>query len=356
MAVLLGTIFVGISLLAAAFGIVPSETETLISQVGRAVYGDGATYYVFQTATALILLLAANTGYNGAPRLAQILATDGYLPRQFSFRGDRLAYSYGIIILAAVAALFVAAFDGSVSGLIPLYSVGIFASFTLSQAGMVRHWLDARGSGWGWKLAVNLVGAAVTGIVAVIITGAKFERGAWIVLIAVPLITMLMLAIHRQYRQQADELSVAADVEIPAPHREQRVVVPVSGINRAVVQAVNFGRSISTDIRAVFVTDDTTIGDRLRRRWEVQFPDVPLVVVESPYRALVGPVVAYLDVLDQAWPPDKEAPMTVVVLPEYVARRWWDRLLYNQSAKRLKATLVGREHTVIADVPYRRER
>jgi amino acid transporter len=356
MAVLLGIIFVGISLLAAAFGIVPSETQTLISQVGRAVYGDGVTYYVFQAATALILLLAANTGYNGAPRLAQILATDGYLPRQFSFRGDRLAYSYGIIILAAVAAIFVAVFDGSVSALIPLYSVGIFASFTLSQAGMVRHWLDARGGGWEWKLGVNLVGAAVTGVVAVIITGAKFERGAWIVLIAVPLITMLMLAIHRQYRQQAAELALDADVEIPAPHREQRVVVPVAGINRAVVQAVNFGRSIATDIRAVFVTDDTAVGDRLRRRWEVQFPDVPLVVVESPYRALVGPVVAYLDVLDQAWPPDKEAPTTVVVLPEYVARRWWDRLLYNQSAKRLKSALVGREHTVIADVPYRRER
>ena len=356
MAVLLGVIFVGISLLAAAYGIVPNPTQTLISQVGRAVYGDGLTYYFFQAATALILLLAANTGYNGAPRLAQILAADGYLPRQFSFRGDRLAYSYGIIILAVIAGTFVAIFDGSVSALIPLYSVGIFASFTISQAGMVRHWIDERGGGWPWRLAVNLVGAVITGVVAVIITGAKFERGAWIVLIAVPLITALMLAIHRQYGQQAAELAVDDVGEIERPHREQRVVVPVNGINRAVVQAVNFGRSIATDIRAVFVTDDIDAGEALRERWQNQFPDVPLVIVESPYRALVGPVVAYLDVLDQAWPPGKEAPITIVVLPEYVARRWWDRLLYNQSAKRLKATLVGREHTVIADVPYRRER
>ena len=163
MAVLLGIIFVGISLLAAAYGIVPSATETLISQVGRTVFGIGPVYYVFQAATALILLLAANTGYNGAPRLAQILAADGYLPRQFSFRGDRLAYSYGIIILAAISTFFVVVFDGSVTALIPLYSVGIFASFTLSQAGMVKHWLGERVAGWRWKLGVNLVGATITG-------------------------------------------------------------------------------------------------------------------------------------------------------------------------------------------------
>lgn len=355
MAVLLGIIFVGISLLATAYGLVPNDSQTLISQIGRAVYGDTVPYYFFQASTALILLLAANTGYNGAPRLAQILATDGYLPRQLSFRGDRLAYSYGIIVLALAAAIFVVIFDGSVYGLIPMYSVGIFASFTLSQSGMVRHWLEARGAGWRGKLTVNLVGAAVTGVVAVVITASKFGRGAWIVLIAVPLITTLMLFIHRQYRQQAAELAVGDGVPIARTVRAQRVVVPISGINRAVVQAVDFGRAIATDVRAVYVTDDPEDGDRLREQWRRRFPDVPLVIVESPYRALVGPVVAYLDVLDLAWPPDKEHPTTVVVLPEYVARRWYDRLLYNQSARRLKAALVGREHTVIADVPYRRE-
>jgi hypothetical protein len=355
MAVLLGVIFIGISYLAAAYGLVPNDTQTLISQTGQAVFGDSAPYFIFQAATALILLLAANTGFNGAPRLAQILAIDGYLPRQLSFRGDRLAYSWGIIILAAAASIFVVVFDGSVYGLIPMYSVGIFASFTLSQGGMVRHWIEERSPGWRWKAAVNFLGALTTGVVAVIITASKFSRGAWIVLIAVPLITLLMLFIHRQYRQQASELRVTDELPIPRPHRAQRVVVPVAGLNRAVVQAVNFGRALSKDIRAVYVTEDAEAGDVLRQRWERQFDDVPLVVVESPYRALVGPVVAYLDLLDQAWPPDTEVPTTIVVLPEYVARRWYDRLLYNQSARRLKSALVGRDHTVIADVPYRRE-
>jgi hypothetical protein len=163
-----------------------------------------------------------------------------------------------------------------------------------------------------------------------------------------------MWFIGRQYELQAEELHVRDDIVIPGPHREQRVVIPVNGINRTVIQAVNFGRTLADDVRAVFVTDTIADGEELRARWERQIPDVPLVIVESPFRAVISPVVAYLDVLDKAWPPDREAPVTIVVLPEYVARHWWDRVLYNQTAKRLKAALVGREHTVIADVPYRR--
>jgi hypothetical protein len=170
----------------------------------------------------------------------------------------------------------------------------------------------------------------------------------------IPILVAGMLFIRRQYDAQAAELHVREDVVIQGPHREQRVVVPVNGINRAVIQAVNFGRTMSTDIRAVYVTDDAEEAEALRRRWERQVPGVPLVIVESPYRAVISPVIAYLDVLDQAWPPDKEQPITIVVLPEYVARHWWERMLYNQTAKRLKAALVGREHTVIADIPYRR--
>ncbi len=354
MAVLLGVIFVGISLLAQAYGIIVNEQQTLISQVAKAVFGDGALFIYFQVSTALILVLAANTGFNGAPRLAQILAIDGYLPRQFSFRGDRLAYSWGIVILAAVAGLFIVLFDGSVVALIPLYSIGIFFSFTLSQSGMVIHWLRDRVAGWRMRLAFNLLGATVTAVVAVIITAAKIPRGAWVVLVAVPALTALMWMIHRQYAKQAAELTVAEAVVIPAPHRPRRVVVPVNGINRAVVHALNLGRILAEDVRAVYVTEDEGEGERMRQRWGQQVPGVPLVIVESPYRAIVGPVLAYLDVLDQAWPPDQEAPITIVVLPEYVARRWWDRILYNQSARRLRSALVGRENTVVADIPYRR--
>lgn len=355
MAVILGAVFVGLSFLAAAFGIAPdpAEAETLISQITRAVIGGGALYIAFQVVTTLILLLAANTGFNGAPRLAQILAADGYAPRQAAILGDRLAFSWGIVALAVASAALLYILDGSVTSLIPLYSIGIFLSFSISQTGMVRHWLAERGSGWTWRAGLNLFGAVVTGIVFVIITLAKLPRGAWIALIAIPTLVLAMEWIRARYRHQEAELRVDEDADITQPERGQRVVVPVNGINRAVVQAVNVGRAVSTDIRAVYITDDPEAGDLLRERWERQLPDVPFVVVESPYRALVGPLRAYLDVLDLTWPPDRPTPTTVVVLPEYVGRHWWDRVLYNQTTRRLRASIVGRDATVILDVPYR---
>jgi hypothetical protein len=188
-----------------------------------------------------------------------------------------------------------------------------------------------------------------------VVTSVKFVDGAWFVILLIPILVSMMLFIRRAYDAQAVELHVREDAVIDAPHREQRVVVPVNGINRAVVQAIKFGRTMSEDVRAVFVTEDPEAGETLRARWERQIPGVPLVIVESPFRAVISPVIAYLDVLDQAWPPDKPAPITIVVLPEYVARHWWERMLYNQVARRLKAALIGREHTVIADVPFRRE-
>jgi amino acid transporter len=356
MGLLLGTIFVGLSVLAFAFGIVPDPAEevTLIAQVSRQVYGDGIVFVLFQVVTTLILILAANTGFNGAPRLARILAVDGYMPRHFAIAGDRLAFSWGIIILAAFACVLIWLFDASVAALIPLYSIGIFLSFAISQAGMVRHWYEDRGGGWRWKLSLNLVGAILTALVFVVSAASKIPNGAWIVLVAVPVVVGLMMWVRAQYRGQEAELHIAADAAIPAPRRARRVVVPVNGINRAVIQAVNVGRAFGEDVRAVYVTDDPDEGERLRDQWTRQLPDVPFVVVESPYRALVGPFVAYLDVLDHTWSPEKEAPTTVVVLPEYVGRHWWDRFLYNQTARRLRSVLVGREHTVILDVPYRR--
>jgi hypothetical membrane protein len=318
------------------------------------VYGDGVLFYLFQAFTALLLFLAANTSFNAFPRLLAILAADGHMPRQFALRGDRLAYSYGIMVLASLAAALIIVFHGETHLLIPLYAVGVFIDFTISQTGMIRHWLRERTPRWRQRLSINAFGAALTGTVAVIVTSVKFFDGAWLVMALIPLLVALMSFIHHQYVLQEEELQVRDDGVLPGPHREQRVVIPVNGINRAVVQAVNFGRALTRDIRAVYVTDDMEAADAMRARWERQLPDVPLVIVESPFRAVISPVVAYLDILDQAWPPDKEAPLTIVVLPEYVARHWWDRLLYNQTAKRLKAALVGREHTVIADVPYRR--
>jgi amino acid transporter len=357
MAALLGILFIGLTFLAVNFGIshieLP-EQQTVISQIARRIYGDGTIpFFLFQAFTAVLLALAANTSFNAFPRLLAILAVDGHMPRQFSFRGDRLAFSYGIVVLATVAAFLIWFFQGETHLIIPLYAVGVFIDFTISQAGMIRHWRRERPAGWRRRLAINAFGMTLTAIVAVVVTIAKAPQSL-IVIVLVPCLVTLMWAIHRQYKGQEAELQVRDDYVVGLPHREQRVVIPVNGINRAVVQAVTFGRTLASDVRAVFITEDPAVGETLRRNWERQVPGIPLVIVESPYRALVGPLTAYLDVLDLAWPPDKDEPVTIVVLPEFVARHWWDRLLYNQSAKRLKSALVGREHTVIADVPYRR--
>jgi amino acid transporter len=357
MAGLLGVLFIGLTFLAVNFGIThidEPEKQTVISQIAATVYGAGSIpFFLFQAFTALLLVLAANTSFNAFPRLLAILAIDGHMPRQFSFRGDRLAFSYGIIVLASVAAFLVWFFQGETHSMIPLYAVGVFIDFTISQSGMIRHWRRERPPGWQRRLAINAFGATLTAIVAVVVTVAKAPQSL-IVLVLIPILFGIMNFVHRQYTAQERELAVRDDFVVPSSHREQRVVIPVNGINRAVVQAVIFGQTLASDVRAVFITEDPEAGDAIRRKWERQVPNVPLVIVESPYRALVGPLTAYLDVLDLAWPPDKPQPITIVVLPEYVARHWWDRLLYNQSAKRLKSALVGREHTVIADVPYRR--
>jgi hypothetical protein len=305
----------------------------------------------------VLLVLAANTSFADFPRLSSILARDGYLPRIFQFRGDRLAFNTGIVLLAFVSVVLIVGFGGSVTALIPLYTVGVFIAFTLSQSGMVRRWWRLRDEQRGWRrrALINGIGAVTTGVVAIEVAASKFALGAWVVLVLMPILIAMMLFIHRQYRASATKLAFRDDIVVPRPHREERVIVPVPGINRAVVQAVNVARSIATDVRAVLVSDDPSTATAVRERWERQLPDVPLVVVESPYRALVGPLVAYLDVLDEAWPPDKKAPVNFVVIPEYVARSWWERILYNQSARRLRTALLGRRHTVVVNVPYRRE-
>ncbi len=357
-AILLGILFMGITFVALNFGIVPIDeptTKTVISQVAALAYGeDSIGFYLFQTFTALILFLAANTSYNAFPRLAAILARDGYLPRQFSFRGDRLAFTSGIVILSLVAITLLIVFQGNTTALIPLYSVGVFVSFTISQGGMVRHWLRERSSGWHWRLAINGFGCALTALVAVVVTVAKAPTSL-LVAIIIPLLVGIMLFINHQYARSRRELAVRPEAVVGPPIREERVVVPIPGLDRAAVQAINVGRSIDDDVRAVFISDEPEEAGRVRAAFERQVPGVPLVVVESPYRALSGPLLAYLDVLDMAWPPDQPEPITFVVIPEYVAKRWWERLLYNQSAKRLRSTLLGRPHTVIVNVPYRRE-
>jgi amino acid transporter len=358
MAVLLGILFIGLTLFAVQYGLRPTEAggASIVALAAETAFGEGSALFVtFAVSTALILFLAANTSFNAFPRLAAILAEDGYMPRQFSFRGDRLAYSWGIVLLAAIAFGLLWAFGGDTHALIPLYSVGVFLCFTLSQAGMVKHWLTVKEAGWRWRLSVNAIGGVMTAIVLGIVVFEKFRDGAYLVVILVPTLVAMMLFIKQQYGRSARQLTVEPNMIVLPPHREERVIVPIPGLNRAVVQAINVGRSIDDDVRAVYITDNVATAAQLRAAFERQVPGVPLVVVESPYRALVGPLLAYLDVLDAAWPPDKESPITFVVIPEYVARSWWERILYNQAAKRLRTALLGRPHTVVVAVPYRRE-
>ena len=359
MAILLGVIFIGITIVAHAFAIVPSTDNsggpTVVALVAGTIFGASPLFYLFQISTALILFLAANTSFNAFPRLAAILAEDGYMPRQFSFRGDRLAYSWGIVLLAGIAFALLVLFNGDTHALIPLYSVGVFVCFTLSQSGMVKHWFVTREPGWWWRAMVNAFGGVLTFVVLIVVTSVKFQNGAYLVIILIPLLVAMMLFIQRQYSASRRQLAIRPDYIARPPHREERVVIPIPGLTRAVIQALNVGRSISEDVRAVYISEDPEAAIEMRAQWERQVPGVPLVVVESPYRALIGPFLAYLDVLDRAWPPDKPEPITFVVVPEYVARHWWERILYNQAAKRLRTVLVGRPHTVVVSAPYRRE-
>ena len=272
------------------------------------------------------------------------------MPRQFAFRGDRLAYTLGIAILAGMAMFLLWAFGGDTHALIPLYSIGVFVSFTLAQGGMVRHWRRARGDGWRRRLAINAFGTVLTGVVSVVVLVEK-APASLLVAVIIPILVGIMLFIYRQYDRSSQRAGGAArsDHRAAAPPRaSDRARCPA--LTRAVVQAVNFGRAISDDVQMVHVTDDLEAAERLRERMEKQLPGVPFVIVESPYRSLVRPFVTYLDVTSR----DPEA-ITLVIIPEYVARHWWERILYNQTADRLRKALLGRPNTVVANVPYRSE-
>ncbi len=361
MALLLGVIFIGLTFVGMNYGVMATDDKgaTVLGQVGQAVYGSSTIgtilFLLLQISAAMILFLACNTSFNAFPRLSAILAQDGYMPRQFAFRGDRLAFSWGIVVLSGVAVAMLALFKADTHALIPLYSVGVFICFTLSQTGMVIHWRKERSSGWAWRSLVNGFGAILTGVVFFVVATEKFTDGAWMVLLFIPLLIAMMMFVSHQYASASRQLEMRPGAAVPQPHRHNRVVIPISGVNRAVVQALNVARSITVDIRAVYVSDNPEHSDAVRTLWAQSVPDVPLVLVESPYRALIAPFVAYLDVLDRAWPSEKEEPITFVLIPEYVARSWWERLLYNQAAKQLRATLLGRPHTVVINVPYRRD-
>jgi amino acid transporter len=351
MSALLGVMFLGTSFLAGVAGAVPSGTESIISQVARATFGTTPLYYVLILATMGILVLAAQTSFADFPRIASILARDGHMPRRFAFRGERLAFNAGIVALAFIAIAVVIAFGGRVEALIPLYAIGVFASFTLSQAGMVRHWFVERGANWRRSAVINGFGAVATATVTIIFAVTKFSHGAWIVVIVIPVLVAVMLLVKRAYTEHEALVAVRPGVIIPPPHRPQRVVVVAPAFDRATIQAVQVAHTIGTDIEVVHVTPELEEGERFRERAALQIPDVNVVLVESPYRTLIRPLVRYLEV-SVAEDPER---VTIVLLPEHHSRHWWDRILFDQDYARIRRELVGRPRTVVLEVPYLRE-
>ena len=350
------TIFLGITFLATRIGAVPdvNEAETLNSVLTRSFVGIGPYYYLVQISTSILLILAANTGFAGFPRLASVLAEDRFMPRQFAFRGERLAFSTGIVSLALVAALVFWKFEGSVTELIPLYTIGVFIAFTLAQSGLVRRWYRRRERGWRPLIALNGLGALATSVTLVVVAWTKFSRGAWIVLIILPLLVLLLYAINSHYRSVADALTVEdLDEALPAPE-PPAVIVPVARLDRAALRALAFASSISRDVRAVHIATSEASAAEFKGRWDrwagrYVGPDreITLDLIESPFRALIQPLLRYIDRMSE-----RDARPVTIVLAEYVPRRWWEFLLHSQTAFRVKAALLFRPNTVVIDVPY----
>jgi amino acid transporter len=349
-AAVFGILFLGIAYLAATIGLVPDPTEqqTVLSQLVRVVAGDGWLLVLAQVATALVLILAANTSFADFPRLSSFLARDGFLPRQFAFRGDRLAFTTGIVSLAALAGILLVGFKSSVAALIPLYTLGVFIAFTLSQAGMLRRWWTRREAGWQRGLVINGLGAATTAVVAVVVGVSNFTSGAWLVIVLVPLLMLMLTAIRHHYRSFDAALQTDLATTTVVPTAEPIVIVPIARLDRPALGALAFARRLSDRATAIHVTNDAADVNKLRDQWGALGNGMELVVVESPYRALMGPLLRYMDALQSQ---DPSRPV-VVVLSEIVPRHWWENLLHNQSSLRLKLRLFGRRNTIVVDVPY----
>jgi amino acid transporter len=347
MGVLLSAMTLGIVLLAHFLHTTPLEKETVVSQIARVVFGRGGMYYLIQFATAFILILAANTSFADFPRLSAFMAQDGYMPRQFSNIGDRLVYSNGIIALAVLASVLIIVFRGTVNLLIPLYAVGVFSAFTLSQSGMVVHWHRKGGSNWRHKAAVNGLGACVTGVVLVIIAVTKFVHGAWIVCIIIPSLVVVFRAIHRHYSYVAAQLSLEQAGRV-RPLRNLNILL-VGGMHRGTLEALQYAKSLSGEIRAVHVEVVGESTPRVQRLWSQWEPDMPLIVLPSPYRNMVEPLVAYIEQVKQ----QEGYDVVTVILPEFVVDTWWESLLHNHSALWLQLVLRTIPGVAVLNMRYR---
>jgi amino acid transporter len=354
MALLMGVLFVGSIGLTQLLAVVAGPQETILSALARRLLGRGPAYLLIQASTMLILAVAANTSFAGFPRLAAILAADGFLPRQLTALGDRLVFANGIVLLTVATGGLIILFGGDSHALVPLFAVGVFLAFTLSQAGMVVHWWRERGKGWQMKIALNGIGSLATGTTVLVIGTSKFLEGAWITILLIPALVAVFSQIRAHYWQVAEQLSMRGLPPSLKPFPHPRVVIPISGVHRGIVDAIAYARSISKDVTAVYVELEPGAGERVRERWEHWWPDVPLVIRPSPYRSIAGPLMDFLDETDRE---HNDGQLATVVLPEFVPARWWHAFLHNQTTWLLKAALLYRRRRLgyqraIIDVTY----
>jgi amino acid transporter len=358
MAFLMGVLFLGSIGLTQYLGIIAAPQETILSALARRLLGTGPGYFLIQSSTMLILAVAANTSFAGFPRLAAILAADGFLPRQLTGLGDRLVFQNGILSLAGATAVLIILFGGDSHTLIPLFAVGVFLAFTLSQAGMVCHWLRVRGQGWFLKSGINGIGAIATLVTLGVVGISKFVEGAWITIFIIPLLVLIFMRIRTHYREVAQQLSLRGLPPSLKPIPTPRVIIPISGVHRGIVDAVNFARGITQDVTAVYVELSPGAAEKVKESWQEWWPDVSLVVVPSPYRSIVGPLLDYLDHIDAQ---HNDGQLAAVILPEFIPAHWWESLLHNQTAWLLKAAMLYRRRRqgyqrVIIDIPYHLKR
>jgi len=354
MAVLMTVLFAGSIGLTQFLAVVPGPQETVLSALARTVLGRGWAYYVVQTTTLLILAVAANTSFMDYPRVAALLAKEGFLPRQLTGLGDRLVFANGILTLSFFAGVLIFVYRGDSHSLIPLFAIGAFLAFTLSQAGMVVHWWKEKGRSWALKAGINALGSLVTGLTVLVIAVTKFRDGAWITLIVIPVLIMTFLRIRSHYAEVARELSLRGLPPSLRPIPVSRIVIPVASLHRGVITALDYARGISSNVTAVHIELEPGSGEILRQTWEGWFPEVPLIVLPSPYRSTLEPLLRYMEETDTE---HNDGQLATLVLPEFVPAHWWQALLHNQTAWLIKAALLYRRREtglprVVIDVPY----
>jgi len=359
LATIIFVIFGGVSYLATLYHAVPSIDKTVVSEIAIQVFGNGLMFYVIQAATAIILILAANTAFSGLPMLLAVIAKDGYTPRQLRQRGQRLSFSNGIIFLTSAAAILIIIFRGETHYLLPLYAVGVFISFTLSQSGMVVKWYKHKqlDNKWLLKAGVNGFGAIITFITAIIIASTKFLSGAWIVLLLIPLLVFLMMKIKCHYQNVAKELKYGPD-NVPdfvlSSHAVRHFIVLVESLNKAVIKSLDYAKCLSEDIVAFHVSTNQETTEKLKKKWEEYNIEIPLIIKESPYRELINPLLNYIESDEHA---SKRGDMITVVMPQFVVEKAWENALHNQTSMIIRANLLkhnvdGFANITVISVPY----